>query len=103
MTGASEPLSAPWRLPLNPEPYGPGPHKPSECPVCGAWWRPYPGSHLPGHGKCLWTDDAARALITDPRHQYQLAADIGVSISVIRAGYRVGYKLADKEGAGHAP
>jgi len=90
VTTETGPLAAPFRLARRWEPWAHEHCTPRPCPVCGKWWKPWPGSVLPCHGRCLWTEAAAVALIRDPRTQIQLARDLGVSISVVRAGYRVG-------------
>lgn len=84
------PLASPWRLPLRTEPWAPDDCKARTCPLCGAWWKPWPGSVLPAHGRCIWTPEAAVALLDDPRVQTELADALGVSISVIRAGLKAG-------------
>jgi len=72
-------------LPLRKEPWGPGPHPRRRCPVCGRSWWPWAGSFLPCHGRCLFTSEEQDALLDDHRTESQLAADIGVTVSVLRA------------------
>lgn len=63
------------------------------CPVCNDKWRPWAGSRLPCHAKCLWTPVGALALFNDSRNEKQLMTDLGVTISIVRAGKRAGGKL----------
>lgn len=72
-------------LPLRKEPWGPGPHQRRPCPVCGSGWWPWAGSFLPCHGRCLFTSEEQDALLDDPRTESKLAADIGVTVAVLRA------------------
>ena len=59
-----------YRLPLRDEPWGAGvPYQ--DCPVCGEHWRPWCGSHLPCHAKCLLTDEAAE-IVRDPARRREV-------------------------------
>lgn len=73
---------------------------PRLCPVCGKFWRPWSGSLLPCHARCLWTQPAAVALVYDTRPITVLAQDVGVSIATVRAGIRQGKRLLTSE---HSP
>jgi hypothetical protein len=55
------------------------------CPVCKEYWMPWAGSRLPCHGKCLFTEEAQDELLDDPRTEQQIARDLGVTNSVVRA------------------
>lgn len=80
------------RVPLLPAPWPPGAPA-SACMFCGGYWKPWPGSRLPCHARCIWSPEGALALATDLRTDRELAAAIGTTISVVRAGRRAGERL----------
>ena len=77
------------RLPLRTEPWPVGAHH-ETCPVCSLPWRPFVGSRLPCHARCLF-DTVARDHLVEIassgayRTQLDLASDLGVSIGILRA------------------
>lgn len=74
------------RMPLRAEPWPPGPHPFRPCPVCGVAWRPWCGSLLPCHGKCLLEPDDQDALLDEIGvTEHQQARRLGLTVSVIRA------------------
>jgi len=57
---------------------------------CGKPWVPWAGSRLIGHARCLYSPEEAEALLVrfeaDPRlREAQLATELGVTVSVVRA------------------
>lgn len=76
------------RLPLRTEPWPVGANH-AACPVCSLPWRPFAGSRLPCHARCLF-DDRAREVLKEVassgsyRTQGDLASDLGVSVDVLR-------------------
>lgn len=75
----------PTTLPMRTEAWAQGSHEARPCPICKQPWSPWPGSFLPCHSRCLFTADVRRALVKDPRIDRNLAAAVGVTVSVIRA------------------
>jgi len=59
------------------------------CRYCGRFWRPWNGSKLDGHAKCMVDESfrfALRTVFIDPRMTYQeVAKALGVTPSVVRA------------------
>ena len=74
-----------FRLPLRDKPWPLGLHEPRGCPVCGGYWKPWAGSRLPCHARCLFTDDARAVVRSDPRCDAEIARHYGVTMSVVRA------------------
>lgn len=58
---------------------------PNTCRYCGAYWHPFNGSALDGHAKCLISTEFQRRLALVPGPQLKLAAQLGVTLSVLRA------------------
>lgn len=83
-----------FRLPLLLEPRAMGKHPSRPCAVCGELWRPWAGSRLPCHARCLFTDEGRRELLALFRDETvlggyaALAKHFGVSASVIRSVLR---------------
>lgn len=76
---------SPFRLPLRETPWQ-GFDKFTTCPVCGGPWRPWEGSLLPCHAKCLLTEEAQDDLADEVGvTQADQAKRLGVSVAVIRA------------------
>lgn len=86
------------RMPLRSEPWPPGAHAPRECPVCWDYWRPWAGSYLPCHGRCLFTEDEQDALLDEDRTAKAQAQDHGVTQSVIRAALGAAMKRRKHDG-----
>ena len=64
--------------------------EPNTCRYCGKHWRPWFGSKLDGHSKCIVTEDFKRRLgeilRSSPLMTYTtIAAAIGVTPAVIRS------------------
>lgn len=70
-------------------------HEGRPCPVCNEWWRPWACSFLPCHGKCLFTLDGAIAMWRDPRREQELADELGITTSLVRAGRRIGQRACE--------
>lgn len=63
------------------------------CPVCSKPWRPWAGSRLQCHARCLYSEaDAATIAFADRsglfKTQIELAARLGISVGVLRAVVR---------------
>lgn len=81
-------------MPMRAQPWPKGGGHPWQlCPVCKQKWRPWAGSLLPCHAKCIWTEQGAVSLFNDSRTETQLEAALGLTRSIIRAGRRIGEKL----------
>jgi hypothetical protein len=52
------------RLPMREEPWPQGSNAARPCPICGKHWRPWAGSRLPCHAKCLY-EPATLRMITE--------------------------------------
>jgi hypothetical protein len=72
-------------IPLLKKPWPKGENGWIPCPVCGQPWRPWAGSYLPCHARCLFDDDEERAIKNDPRSTRVIANELGVTESVIRS------------------
>lgn len=79
-----------FRLPLRDEPWPVGDNGWHTCPVCGRPWRPWAGSLLPCHGKCLLTERAQDDLLdyavdesTEPLAR--IAERLGLTLAVVRS------------------
>ncbi len=55
------------------------------CPICGTTWRPWAGSFLPCHARCLFQEHAAEAIRSSAASDGKLAAGYGVTPSIIRS------------------
>jgi len=67
------------------------------CPVCQGPWRPFTGSCLPCHARCVWTREAALWLLAEERAASVLAKEIGVTLHVVLGGIRAGRKYLEAE------
>lgn len=80
------------RLPLRATPWPPGDNAATDCPVCGAYWKPWAGSILPCHACCLMTPDGGRHCRKLWRESDMsvnaLAENIGVPVGVVKATLR---------------
>jgi hypothetical protein len=79
------------RLPLRTDPW-PVPREgraAKECPICGMPWRPWKGSRLPCHGRCLLNESGIAQVMhlwkTSPGSLIQIAEKLGVPASVVSA------------------
>lgn len=80
------------RLPMRAEPWQSSERQ--VCPVCGGTWRPWVGSRLPCHARCLFDDEnlgyfleiAARPKVAIA----ELARHQGISLATARAIIRYG-------------
>ncbi len=82
-------------MPMRAQPWPKGAAHPwRPCPVCGDRWRPWAGSLLPCHAKCMWTPEGAMMLFRDRRTETRLETALGLTRSIIRAGRRVGENMA---------
>ncbi len=64
---------------------------------CGKPWVKWAGSRLTGHARCLYSPEEAEALLlrfeADPKlRESMLAAELGVTVSVVRATLAVARK-----------
>lgn len=73
------------RIPLREEPWQSPEIGPRPCPVCGELWRPWVGSFLPCHARCLFTDEEQDALLEENATRAAQARRLGVTVSVIQA------------------
>jgi len=72
------------RLPLRETPWGPSePERP--CPVCGGWWRPWVGSTMPCHARCLLYEWAQDELADLKESEARIALRLGLKLTVVRA------------------
>lgn len=85
------PLAVAPRLPMRTEPW-PRATPARDCPVCGTWWRPWTGSLLPCHTRCLFSREDRRtiartALARDgrPRRLADMAREYGITESILRS------------------
>lgn len=82
----------PFRLPLRKEPWANFGGW-TVCPVCLTLWRPWRGSYLPCHAKCLLTDEAQDELADELGvGQAEQAERLGVTVAVIRASIAASLK-----------
>lgn len=93
------PLEDPLRMALRDTPW-PSTGQFIACPVCGESWRPWCGSRLPCHAKCVLTEAAQDALLDEYGvTQAEQAALLGVSVPVIRASVAAALRRRGKEHA----
>lgn len=69
------------------------PAAPGVCRYCGRAWRPWPGSKLDGHARCLVSAETLSAVASCPAPHSAIAATLGVSVAVARAWGRRGGAL----------
>ncbi len=74
-----------FRMALREEPWAVGEHPYGPCPVCGVPWRPWPGSMLPCHAKCLLAQWAQDELLDSSTSVVDLAKRLGITASTVRA------------------
>lgn len=74
-----------FRIPLLETPRPKGMHEEILCPICGKKWKPWAGSRLPCHSRCLFTEDAVKAIRASPKANSVIAKSLGVSYSVIQS------------------
>jgi hypothetical protein len=75
------------RLPMRTEPWPQGMAGVISCPVCGAAWRPWPGSFLPCHTACLFDERDQRRIVEVAMGSIrlaELAGLLGVTTSIVR-------------------
>lgn len=75
------------------------PQVPQLCPVCGKPWWPWAGSKLSCHARCYFPpaeqDAIYERFAADPKlTERQLAVQLGVSFSVLRATLKCARKRA---------
>lgn len=74
-----------FRIPLRTTPWPKGLQEAHDCPVCGEYWHPWPGSYLNCHARCLLTDESQTIIREDPRNNTLCVAHYGLSLSVIKS------------------
>ena len=73
------------RIPLRTDPWPIGAHAPRPCPICGKHWRPWAGSVLPCHARCLFDADGVRAILEHPGTNAAAARAYGLTDGVLRS------------------
>lgn len=76
------------RLPMREVPWPPGGCT-TTCPLCGGYWRPFAGSFLPAHAKCLFSpEDKERIrqmVLSSTKRLDDTAAELGIPTQIVRA------------------
>lgn len=78
-------------------------HPSMPCPVCGQLFRPWAGSYLPCHARCLMTEEEQDAMLYSNKSNKQLSQELGVTLSVIRASINQARQRADKRRRSDSP
>ena len=74
-----------FQHPLRLRPWPQGNHPWGFCPVCRGGWRPYAGSLLNCHARCLFAPFDAHIIATDPRTNDAIAKHYQITIGVVLA------------------
>ena len=87
------------RMPLRETPWPAGGGGNIKCPVCGNKWRPWAGSLLPCHARCLLTDAGAElchSVWNTTKPFKDIAEILGVPPSVVKSTLqdRYGFRCA---------
>ena len=84
-----------FTVPIRKDPWPDNPVSDLKCAVCRRFWRPFVGSYLSGHARCIWTREAALWLFRETRPTPVLAKEIGVTLHVVLAGIKAGRGYAE--------